>query len=349
MPVEKCPPGFWEHINARDGGQCMNCGGTEEIQLAHLIGRGQGKSGKVLRWAEKNVLCLCLRCHSNATEEVNGYQHWNVSAFGDKEANLRAFWTAFHAGQISKVKPQGGWHDPQAESDASDESKLRAASDTEGGLPIKAGLRELVSLPSSSPEVCDDPPVALDPLLIQTRFKAALRGTREGFLEAARLADQILEGELWKGMGCESLPEFLADPEIGMERSKFYRLSQLGRFLRLSGASDAPALPERRWLKILPRVKGLETGKVENPEEVADLIEKAKVLTGADFEITLQEGENATNHPEIPVKIPQDALVYLGDEIVGKVQWVKVGDSHHVVCLAIPHERIDLPLTITLR
>ena len=196
---------------------------------------------------------------------------------------------------------------------------------------------------------CDDPPVTLNPLTIQTAFKAALRNTREGYLEAARLADQIVEGELWKAGGEETLEEWLADPEIGMERTKFYRLSQVGRFLRLSGACNAPALPERRWNLILPHIAGLKEGRVDNPEEVQVLIEKAGVLSPGDFEIVCHEGANATRHPGIPVGIPQDALVYQGEEIIGKVQWVKVGASHHVLCLAIPHQHACVPLKLTIR
>lgn len=55
--IKKADLLFGQLIRAR--GSCQHCGGTKNLQCAHIISR----TNKNLRWNPDNALCLDLKCH----------------------------------------------------------------------------------------------------------------------------------------------------------------------------------------------------------------------------------------------------------------------------------------------
>ncbi len=62
---------FAEQVMERDNWQCVECGTTQNLTVAHVIhkkaGGGNGP-GDVL----ENVRCLCIRCHDEEERHLNG-------------------------------------------------------------------------------------------------------------------------------------------------------------------------------------------------------------------------------------------------------------------------------------
>lgn len=340
MSAEKCPDGFHEYILGRDK-NCLRCGISSRLQLHHLIGRGKCSAG--LRWDSQNIATLCAKCHQKATENRDGGKEWNVTAFGDQRKSLELFWLWFRQ---HYPEAKGGWRPSDLYVAEGGPRWPTTESSVNPDWPWpRANLAPSAIIPTDNE--------AMGMVTIQysicRQFKGVLHRLATDFLEAARLADQILEHELWKGEGCETITEFLEDPEVGLRRTRFYRFAQVGRLLRLSGATDIPPLAERRWIKgVLPVVKwGL--GGVENVPEVIQTIHEVSALCHRDFEARCHERRNQDAHPNVPCGIPQDSQVFVGDQIVGRCLWAKVGPTHHTALLAIANEHAKTPLSLIIR
>lgn len=54
----------------RSIGECQRCGEkNKKLETAHIISR----ANRTLRWDEKNLLCLCTRCHFWAHQDPIGF------------------------------------------------------------------------------------------------------------------------------------------------------------------------------------------------------------------------------------------------------------------------------------
>jgi hypothetical protein len=61
------------HVRERDGNKCCHCGDASiRIDVHHIIKRRV----YVLRWDEKNLLCLCMICHAWAEARPVQFMEW---------------------------------------------------------------------------------------------------------------------------------------------------------------------------------------------------------------------------------------------------------------------------------
>jgi 5-methylcytosine-specific restriction endonuclease McrA len=65
----------------RSRGQCQNCGGTTNLQCAHIIPRRFAST----RTDERNAFCLDARCHMRFTEHVDEWMHFIFATIGEAE------------------------------------------------------------------------------------------------------------------------------------------------------------------------------------------------------------------------------------------------------------------------
>lgn len=70
----------------RSVGKCANCGGTENLQCAHVISRSYWPT----RWDEDNAVCLDARCHIYFTHRPLEWEDWVNDHLGkDKRLELK--------------------------------------------------------------------------------------------------------------------------------------------------------------------------------------------------------------------------------------------------------------------
>ncbi len=61
------------YVKERDGNKCRYCGNTlMRLDVHHIIRR----SVYGLRWDEKNLITLCLKCHTWAQESPMQFREW---------------------------------------------------------------------------------------------------------------------------------------------------------------------------------------------------------------------------------------------------------------------------------
>lgn len=75
---------FSKYIRARDG-RCQNCGSTQHLQCAHLIGRDY----KSIRTDEDNAVALCRRCHMGFTHRPLEWRKWIDESFPGRYDRLK--------------------------------------------------------------------------------------------------------------------------------------------------------------------------------------------------------------------------------------------------------------------
>lgn len=70
-----------KYIIKRDR-KCLNCGNTTDLTCSHYFGR----SHKATTFDPKNLICLCIWCHSNWEQEKNGvYKDFMILLIGQEE------------------------------------------------------------------------------------------------------------------------------------------------------------------------------------------------------------------------------------------------------------------------
>jgi hypothetical protein len=105
---------------------------------------------------------------------------------------------------------------------------------------------------------------------IDQRIKAGIRAGRAAMWEVAAGLVEFDDENGWTALGHENLGEWLADPEVGMSRSTFFRTVQSYRELtrRGIGQADLPELEPTKVQIVLPRVKA---GSVKLADALADV------------------------------------------------------------------------------
>lgn len=282
-------------IIERDGA-CLICKGSDLLQVHHLIPR----RFKHLADDPRNLATLCAVCHEAVERREKGFAHWKVSTKGDVDAGrLEMFWEQFHAeGGV------GGWKAPPSDSEM---MKLLPMSYVQESGIVQLAQSAPVQRPTGD-DIVD--------------FRATLSRIATDYVSLAVLADRIKELKLYEPEH-ETFDDFLEDAKL--ERSKGFRLAQLGRYIRLSGATDQ--LPMARWNKLLPLIH-FDGEKVANAPAVRELVEKAQVLSERDFRIVVQEAAHHAVHPETPLPIAQDAIIYdAAGTLIGRVTRAWKGDG----------------------
>ena len=66
---------------------------------------------------------------------------------------------------------------------------------------------------------------------LESQIKAAFARAAESWWELARLLYEFQEAKAWKGLGYDTLAEFLAQPELGMSTRQFFQMTKLHRDL----------------------------------------------------------------------------------------------------------------------
>ena len=81
------------------------------------------------------------------------------------------------------------------------------------------------------------------------RLVAGLSDTRRGFLQASEACWALVETDGWLALGYESVKEYLASPEIGLQRSAFYDLAAVYRTYVVEGGITPERAAGRRSLQ----------------------------------------------------------------------------------------------------
>lgn len=167
------------------------------------------------------------------------------------------------------------------------------------------------------------------------RIKTALDAGRGAYLA---LADAVLdfdECEGWLAVGEESKTDFLRQADIDIGYSQYYHLLGVGRLARAMGVESIAGIPAYRVERgILPAVRFSEDGrKVENAEEVGDLLSDARALSREDFFIRARQ---KAAKPEAHKALVEEGETVYGaeDAPVGNVRRVSVsadGERHTLV------------------
>lgn len=70
-----------KYVIARDGGRCVLCGSTENVQNGHLLTR----SAMSTRWSEINCHAQCARCNARHEENPEPYMKWFLEQYGNEK------------------------------------------------------------------------------------------------------------------------------------------------------------------------------------------------------------------------------------------------------------------------
>jgi hypothetical protein len=94
---------------------------------------------------------------------------------------------------------------------------------------------------------------------LEKEIKAGLQAGREALWRVARAAHEFDEENGWTALGYENVTEWLADPEVGMTRSTYFRMVGAYRELVVKKQLPMETVAELDVSKVdvvLPRVKG---------------------------------------------------------------------------------------------
>jgi hypothetical protein len=109
-------------------------------------------------------------------------------------------------------------------------------------------------------------------------IKAGLRAGREAMWETARACAQFDDENGWTALGYESLNHYLADPEVSVTRSTFFRWVQVYREVSQRRIPES-TLGEIELSKVQIVLPAVKTGKVK----MADALEDVKALGAQDL------------------------------------------------------------------
>lgn len=110
-------------------------------------------------------------------------------------------------------------------------------------------------------------------------IKASLRAGREAVWDAAKQMHLFDEEEGWTALGYDRVNEWLADPEVGMSRSSFYRMVKLYRemvVIRQLPEEELKTLEPSKLEIALPAIK-------ENSKPLAEVLDDVKELGSRDL------------------------------------------------------------------
>lgn len=106
--------------------------------------------------------------------------------------------------------------------------------------------------------------------------RAGLRKGREALWETAEALYHFYEERAWSALGYESLSEWLADPEVGITSSTYYRMVRSWRELivyRKVPMATVQALDQSKVDLVLPAI---EQGRVKVDEALGDVVALGK-------------------------------------------------------------------------
>ena len=64
---EKLPAAIQVVVWERDGGRCVNCGSTEELEFDHIIPLSKGGANTI-----GNIQVLCRKCNAEKSDRIGG-------------------------------------------------------------------------------------------------------------------------------------------------------------------------------------------------------------------------------------------------------------------------------------
>jgi len=172
---------------------------------------------------------------------------------------------------------------------------------------------------------------------------------------------EMRDRELWKVYGSESWAEYLAQPEISMDRTQADRLvklvnvkdqleRQLGKKLDLEGIDEYKLT--RGVVQCLEVDK--ETGEIKNIEVAEELIEKARTLGGNDWAQVVEEnkvrgGGGAKSPPPELMIAPNTLLLDAEGNTIGVVVTSRANDVNHTLKIKIDNAYITDDIVIRIK
>jgi hypothetical protein len=103
------------------------------------------------------------------------------------------------------------------------------------------------------------------------------------------------EGGMWGLLGHDTIDEWLADPEVTMKRTQFFRLSKMYRDLVVVRQVPIKKLEELQQSKVAEVVPAIMRGDVKVDDALADV----KVLGARDLRIKYKGEKDPTGKPEV--------------------------------------------------
>lgn len=305
----------------RDGYRCLICGAEKDLDPHHLIARSQA-TGLVAE--PKNLATLCRVCHDRVEARQDGYAFWKLSA----GSSLGAFWKRYATGNVFTV----------------------------GDIVVVDHEQNLENRALAAPIQTEN---VSEALAAQKALQDALAAGQRAFLQVARACKKLLDTGYWR-VNHETLDDFLRDPSIGFERSRFFKLAKLGRFLEAfelttgaawdSPVANLPLLNERIWTRDIikgDRVEIQKDGKLTQKSlSVIDLAHRAAQIPYHEFEMEVEALDQKAKRPEVPVLFTADMSVGIGKDQVGHVRRVWANDTHQFVLLKLETQKVEGPFRI---
>ena len=104
----------------------------------------------------------------------------------------------------------------------------------------------------------------------QQQVKTGLLKARGGLWEAASALYAFTEESGWLALGYDTLGEWLADPDITLTRTTYYRMVDTWRELHVVRELDAPTLGSLDMTKVSIALPALKAGKAQLEDVVSD-------------------------------------------------------------------------------
>ena len=131
------------------------------------------------------------------------------------------------------------------------------------------------------------------------RLIEGLRGTRLAMTYVAQACWEIRRDSSWEALGYRTLAEFLADPQVSISKSSFFRFCSIWQTYHLDGGVEPEQLSAAGPQKLAIPLRALAAGEVE-VEEVMDDVEALgiKDLKAKYADKREEEGESPTVGPK---------------------------------------------------
>lgn len=192
----------------------------------------------------------------------------------------------------------------------------------------RASLSRLAETASGGPLVPSQAVAAASPSAMAAheaheQLVMVAQNMRGLWMVAAKACYGLQQSQGWQQLGYDSLNEYLAQPELGIERGVFFKLVRIWDRFHVKAGIPVERLVDSDWSKLAETVKALDAGAVTADEAVSDaaalgfrdLREKYSGGVGADT--GLPEFAEFVSRIEIsPVPDRDDALrLTVGDRV----------------------------------
>lgn len=113
------------------------------------------------------------------------------------------------------------------------------------------------------------------------RIAEGCRAIRSAWVHLGGYLHEFVEDRMWEPLGCDSLEEWLASPEIGLGRSQVFRLVRVYRELVVARLVPPGELEGVDVTKVDVVLAAVKAGRVDFEDALAD----CKTLTRRDLQV----------------------------------------------------------------